>query len=137
MRCVDRSGLPGRFKTWIYQHSILPRILWPLLVYSVPITTVEVMERKISSYLRRWLGLPRSLSSAALYGRSNTLQLPFSGLTEEFMVTRTREALQYRESRDDKVASAGIQVRTGRKWRADEALEVAESRLRGRYWLDP
>ncbi|XP_041920594.1 uncharacterized protein LOC121684601 [Alosa sapidissima] len=88
------------------------------------------MERKISSHLRRWLGLPRSLSSAALYGSSNTLKLPFSGLTEEFMVTRTREALQYRESRDEKVASAGIQVRTGRKWRAVEALEVAESRLR-------
>ncbi|KAL6469714.1 hypothetical protein MHYP_G00208330 [Metynnis hypsauchen] len=109
LRCVDRSGLPGRFKAWIYQHSILPRILWPLLVYAVPITTVEAMERKISSYLRRWLGLPRSLSSAALYGSSNILQLPFSGLTEEFMVTRTREALQYRESRDEKVASAGVQ----------------------------
>ncbi|KAI2663059.1 hypothetical protein H4Q32_002088 [Labeo rohita] len=88
LRCVDRSGLPGRFKAWIYQHSILPRILWPLLVYAVPMTTVEDMERKISSYLRRWLGLPRSLSSAALYGSSNILQLPFSGLTEEFMVLK-------------------------------------------------
>ncbi|RXN29637.1 reverse transcriptase [Labeo rohita] len=48
LRCVDRSGLPGRFKAWIYQHSILPRILWPLLVYAVPMTTVEDMERKIS-----------------------------------------------------------------------------------------
>ena len=108
----------------------MPRILWPLLVYTVPITTVEAMERKISSYLRRWLGLPRSLSSSALYGTSNILQLPISGLAEEFMVSRTREALQYRESRDPKVAAAGIQVRTGRKWRADKALEVAESRLR-------
>lgn len=127
---TDKTGLPGRFKAWIYQHSILPRILWPLLVYSVPITTVEGMERKISSYLRRWLGLPRSLSSSALYGTSNILQLPFSGLTEEFMVSRTREALQYRESRDPKVASAGIQVQTGRKWNAGMALDVAESRLR-------
>lgn len=130
LRRVDKSGLPGRFKAWIYQHSILPRILWPLLVYAVPITTVEAMERKISSFLRRWLGLPCSLSSSALYGCSNVLQLPFSGLTEEFKVSRTREILQYRESRDEKVASAGIQVRTGRKWRADKALEVAESRLR-------
>lgn len=38
-------------KAQIYQHSILPQILWPLLVYTVPITTVEAMERKISSYL--------------------------------------------------------------------------------------
>lgn len=38
---VDKSGLPGRFKAWIYQHSILPRVLWPLLIYTVPMTTVE------------------------------------------------------------------------------------------------
>ena len=24
---VDKSGLPGKFKAWIYQHDILPRIL--------------------------------------------------------------------------------------------------------------
>ncbi|XP_075893028.1 uncharacterized protein LOC142895694, partial [Nelusetta ayraudi] len=127
---VDKSGLPGRFKAWIYQHSILPRVLWPLLVYAVPITTVESLERKISSFLRRWLGLPRSLNSPALYGSSNTLRLPFSGLTEEFKVARTREALQYRDSKDCKVSSAGIEVGTGRKWKAAKAVEVAESRLR-------
>lgn len=45
------------------------------------------------------------------------------------MVSRTREILQYRESRDQKT-SAGIQVRTGWKWRADKALVVAKSKLR-------
>lgn len=102
---VDKPGLPGRFKAWIYQHSI-------------------------SSFLRKWLGLPHSLASAALYGTNNTLQLPFSGLTEEFKVARTREALQYRDSKDCKVSVAGIEVRTGRKWKAEKAVEVAESRLR-------
>lgn len=41
---VDKSGLPGKFKAWIYQHGILPRLLWPLLIYEVPITTVESFE---------------------------------------------------------------------------------------------
>lgn len=45
------------------------------------------------------------------------------------MVTR---ALQYRESKDRKVSQAGIKVRTGRKWRAQEAVDQAESRLRHR-----
>ncbi|TWW53841.1 hypothetical protein D4764_0194930 [Takifugu flavidus] len=110
---VDKSGLP------------------------VPVTTVESLERKISSFLRRWLGLPRSLNSAALYGTSNTLQLPFSGLTEEFKVARTREALQYRDSRDCKVSSAGIEVKTGRKWKAEKAVDVAESRLRQKALVGP
>ncbi|RXN07453.1 reverse transcriptase [Labeo rohita] len=46
------------------------------------------------------------------------------------MVVRTREALQYRDSRDCKVSSASIEVRTGRKWNAGKAVELAESRLR-------
>nr|AAN12398.1 polyprotein [Tetraodon nigroviridis] len=126
---VDKSGLPGKFKAWVYQHGILPRILWPLLVYEFPISTVEGLERRVSSCLRRWLGLPRSLSSNALYGNNNKLTLPFSSLAEEFMVTRAREVLQYRESKDPKVALAGIEVRTGRRWRAQEAVDQAESRL--------
>ena len=60
--------------------------------------------------------MQRSLSSAALYGSANILQIPFSGLFKEFVVTRTRAAMLYRDSRDPKVAAAGIEVSTGRKW---------------------
>lgn len=130
LAAIDKSGLPGKFKAWMYQHGVLPRILWPLLVYEVPVSTVEALEKTISQFLRRWLGLPRSLSSIALYGHSNKLHLPFSGLTEEFKVTRAREVLMYRNSADDKVASAGILVKTGRKWQAHEAVSRAETRLR-------
>lgn len=49
---VDESRLPAKFKAWIYQHqyhiSILPRLLWPLLIYEVPITIMEGFERNIS-----------------------------------------------------------------------------------------
>ncbi len=36
LRTVNKSGLSGRFKAWVYQHGILPIILWPLLIYDVP-----------------------------------------------------------------------------------------------------
>lgn len=62
---VDKSGLPGKFKAWIYQHGILPRLLRPVLMYEVPITTMESYDRKVSHFLCRWLGLPCSLSSIA------------------------------------------------------------------------
>ncbi|XP_053339380.1 uncharacterized protein LOC128510861, partial [Clarias gariepinus] len=129
LAAIDKSGLPGKFKTWIYQYGVLPRILWPLLVYEVPMSIVEMLERTISKFLRRWLGLPRSLSSIALYGHSTILQLPISGLSEEFKVTRARELMMYRDSSDTKVASAGILVKTGRKWKAQEAVSRAEARL--------
>lgn len=46
---VTNKGLTGKFKTWIYQHSILPKTLWPLLVYQFPLSTIEGSERRISS----------------------------------------------------------------------------------------
>lgn len=125
LSAVDKSGLPGKFKAWINQHSILPRHFSPLLMYEIPVTTVEGVERKISQYLRRWLGLPRSLSSIALFGHSNKLQLPFSSVAEEFKVSQARAVRLYRDSADGKASSADVEVQTGRKWRSQDAVELA------------
>ena len=114
----------------MYQHAVLSRILWPLLIYEVPISTVDTLERKSTGFLRRWFGLPRSQSSAALYGSTCTLRLPISGLSEEFKVTKTREALMYRESKDPKVVAANIEVCTGRKWSAAQEIRIAEEKMR-------
>ena len=87
----------------------------------------------VSTHLRRWLRLPKSLSSIALYVNSNTLQLPIESLEEEFKVTRAREqVVQYKDSSDPNVAKAGIQVRSGRTWREEEAVQDADARLRHR-----
>lgn len=52
-----------------------------------------------------------------------------ASLTDEFMVTRAREVLQYSDSTDTIVSKTGIEVWTGRNWRAQEAVNQAESRL--------
>ena len=129
---IDKSGLPGTFKAWCYQYGILPRILWPLLIYEFPITTVENLERMFNKYLRRWLGVPNSFSSIGLYSSSSKLQLPISSVAEEFKVTKVRLVMMLRYSRDSKVNDAGVEVKTGRKWTAADAVRNAESRLRHR-----
>ena len=84
MNAVDKSGLPGKYKAWIYQHGVLPRLLWPLLVYDVPMSTDEAMEKKLSGYIKR------SFSSIGLYSSGSKLQLPLSSGTEKFKVTKVR-----------------------------------------------
>ena len=32
----DRSNLPGKYKAWLYQHALLPRLIWPMMLYEVP-----------------------------------------------------------------------------------------------------
>ena len=93
MTTIDKSALPGKYKAWIYQHGVLPRVLWPLLVYDVPMTTVEAMERLASGYLRRWLAVPRSFSSVCLYSSGTKLQLPLTSIAEEYKVTKVRQLL--------------------------------------------
>ncbi|KAK3535558.1 hypothetical protein QTP70_016829, partial [Hemibagrus guttatus] len=92
LMAVYKSGLLGKFKAWIYQHGILPRILWLLLVYEFTLSTVKGFEKSINSHLQRWLGLPRSLSSI-----------------------NVREVMQYIESNDLKASQAGTEVKNQKK----------------------
>ncbi|KAI2646403.1 hypothetical protein H4Q32_030397 [Labeo rohita] len=128
MTSLEKSGLPGRYKAWGYQHGVLPRLLWPLLVYEVPVSTVEGLERRINTCLRRWLGVPRSFCSISLYCTCSKLQLPVTSVLKEYKATKTRQAMM-RDSKDERVHQAGIVVRTGRKWSAGRALTEAEDRL--------
>lgn len=84
---MDKSGLSGQFKASVYQHIILPRIIWPLLICEVLMRVVEGFGDKVIRYLRRWHGL-RCLSSIGLYGNNRNLRLPFSIVREELIVIR-------------------------------------------------
>ena len=102
------------------------------MMYDVPMTAVEKMESKISSSLRKWLGIPPSFSNIGLYGSETKLQLPFTALTEEFKVTKTRMAITIQTSSDDCVRKAGVTLPTGRKWAVQGAVDEATSRLKHR-----
>ena len=53
LRGIDSTQLPGRLKAWCLQFEILPRMLWPLTILEVPISTVETLERKITGYIKK------------------------------------------------------------------------------------
>ena len=37
LKKIDRCRLPGRYKSWIVQHMLLPRLMWPLAIYNIPL----------------------------------------------------------------------------------------------------
>jgi len=88
--------------------------LWPLTVLTIPIKAFEKMERIIGSYAKKWLGVPRCLSSTGLYGH---LHLPLSSFGEDFKSSKTRLELTLLESRDTTVRAIVPALTTGR-WRA-------------------
>ena len=127
---IDKSLLPGKFKVWVSQNVLMPILMWPLSIYEVTMTQVEKCEKLITKNIKAWLGIPKSLSTAALYGRSTKLQLPVKSLSEEVKVVKARNKVTLEDSKDEKIRGAGIEVNIGRKWKADTEVEDARSALR-------
>merc|ERR1739842_134705 len=67
----------------------------------------------ITGDLKRWLGLPMSLSTACLYTRSGRLQLPYSKLSEEVKALKARVYTAFEESEDPCVQGARLIVDGG------------------------
>lgn len=109
---------------WCFQFGILPRLLWPLTVYEIPITKVEKLER-----LKQWLGLPRCLSSVGLYGHGR-FELPITGLVEEFKCTKARLVMTLTESED-----AVIRTAEGSGFH-QKLFRVQSLRFDSEMWLD-
>ena len=46
LRKINKSELLGKFKSWCYQHGVLPRIPEPLMMYDVPMVAVKKWKAK-------------------------------------------------------------------------------------------
>lgn len=89
LRQINNTTLPEKLKLWCLQFGLLPRLLWPLMMYRVSLNHANRMERLVSTYMRKWLGLPKCLSSVGLYS-DRILSLPISSLVEEFKCAKVR-----------------------------------------------
>ena len=127
---IDKTGLSGKFKAWIFQHGLLPRLIWPLMLYDIALTTVEGMERKINHYHRQWMVVPQSFSSIGFYRKTTKLRLPLTSVVEEFKAGKAQLIMTLKDARGSKVNEAGEYIQSEQKWKANEAVVEAESRLR-------
>ena len=129
LHSIDNCGLPGKFKLWCLQHMLIPKLLWPLLVYEIPLSTVEKIEAKINRFTRKWLGVPPGLTDVALYGRNTKMRLPLKSVLEEYKCGKVRLHMMLEESEDPAVKSIQPTLKSGRKWKVGEAVNLAKQCL--------
>lgn len=130
LRNINNTSLPGKLKLWCFQFG-LPRLMWPISIYEVTLSHANRLERLVNAQVRKWLGLPRCLSSIGLYG-NGALSLPVSSLVEEYKCAKARLEMTLTESRDPLVRGAAPILATGRKWKPAAAVAVAKTALRHR-----
>ena len=124
---INRTLLPGKLKLWCMQYGLRPHLLWPLTLYEVPLSKVEKLERLVSSYVRKWLGLQQHWALP-----KGMLHLPISSLAEEYKCAKVRLEMMLLDSSNSFVAQAAPILATGRKWTPLAATEQAKAALRHR-----
>ena len=130
LKKLERCQVPGRYKAWMVEHMLLPRLLWPMTIYEITATKIKEMQQRITAKLKKWLGLPRSLSLECFYSKTAKLQLPFSELKEESRAAKARLYMTLHESEDPCISNAAIEVDGGRKEKTEERVKEAKERLR-------
>ena len=129
LRTLDKCMLSGFMKVWTLQHLLLPKVQWQLMLYEISVSWIEKLEMTVSKYIRKWMGVSRSLTGVALYCKAVPCPLQVSRLSTLLKTTKTNAYLQLRHSRDVQVKAGAKEVKTGSAWKASEAVKRAEDRL--------
>ena len=88
------------------------------------------MESLISNFLKKWLGVPKSLTNVALYSSLTKLEQPTKSLVEEFKLDKAWLFQMLCDSVDPLVKSAQPAIITGQKCNTKYAVETTESSLK-------
>lgn len=129
IKAIGEAQLPGRFKVWLLQFVLIPRLIWPLTIYEISLPVVEALERCIDRVTRKWLGFPPGLTSVALYGKTTKIRLPLKSIVEEYKVSKIRTQLMINNSEDKTIQESRPMLKSGRKFRADDEIEQATKNL--------
>ena len=84
LRSIDKCDLMNKDKILCIYFGLIPKFAWPMQIYDVSLTKVETMERLISKFIKKWLGVSNSLTNMAQYNSSTKLKLPTLSLVEEY-----------------------------------------------------
>ena len=50
LEAINKTKLQGKFKLWIVQFMLIPKLMWPLQIYEIGITFVEAIEKRLNNY---------------------------------------------------------------------------------------
>ena len=95
---TDDLLLDGRKKCWIYQHGILPYLMWDFMMLDINTTAIHTMESHVNRFLKKWLGLTRSADPSILYRGSFGLNI--TNIRNAILASRTNTEIILCTSKD-------------------------------------
>ena len=103
---VDESGINGVSKCWIYNNMITSKLSWDLMIYNLPITFLYDLDAICTRYLKRWLGVTKTITVSVLYRSKNYYGLNLKKLSDTFKSLQVSKGHAMKNSSDNKVREA-------------------------------
>ena len=66
LEITSKANITGPMKVWLYNHFIVAFITWPFMSYDLPISFGEELKAVATKYLKRWLGITKSITETIL-----------------------------------------------------------------------
>ena len=129
LNLIDQSNHSSAEKLWILHYLLMPRIRWPLLIYEIPMYRVFKLEQKISTFIRKWIGLHRTTTNLSFYSTTSPCPLPLTSLTSILKAQKVSGHLQLRDSCDPLISSSVPVLKAG-TFVVEDAVKDAESALK-------
>ena len=120
LKIIDRSLFKGAQKLWILQHLLVSRIQWPLMFYKISISAASNLEKKISTYSCKWLGLHSSPTNISPYSSCSPCSLPVKKLTAVLKWSKLSGHFFLRDSQDPLIVSSCLKLKSG-QWDAESS----------------
>jgi hypothetical protein len=86
------------------------------MVYDLPVSFIEGLERTLNVFIRQWLGVAKCLTDVALYSKGSPCPLPFTSLVHLFKTTKVNSHIQLMGSAHPEVVENVTPSCSGVKW---------------------
>ena len=100
---VDESGLNGVMKCWIYNNFVTSKLSWDLIIYNLPVSFVKELEAVCTRYLKKWLGVTKTITVSVLYRNKDHFGLNLKRLTDLFKSLQVSKGYALKTSGDPKL----------------------------------
>ena len=64
---IDWRHIRGEYKAWIYKFYLVPSLLFNLTVDRISQSTINKLQTRVTSFLKRWLRIPRCATLASIF----------------------------------------------------------------------
>ena len=64
---LSKANLNATLKLWLYQHYMLPKVSWLLMVHDLSLDFVTRLDKKLRGYIKRWLTMIQGANTDLLY----------------------------------------------------------------------